>query len=167
MNGPGFGSFSGPNKRPRKNLSKRPAPLSLRLTVEERELLEELSMGMSMSAFIKQRLFNEDTNTPLKPRRKRKPRIKDYEALAQLLALLGSSRLSQNMNQLAKAAHVGNLPLQPDVERQLISACGDIHAMRVMLMRALGMRIRSEDEIKAESVSQTFSRAAAGFTHLV
>ncbi len=157
MNGPGLGSFPGPGKRP--------APFSLRLTLEERAELEQRAHGMSMSAYIKERLF--DDNAPVKPRRQRKPRIKDYKALAQLLALLGSSRLSQNMNQLAKAAHVGNLPLQPDVERQLISACGDIHSMRVMLMRALGMRIRPDDEAKNESLSQTFSRAAAGFTHLV
>ncbi len=70
MNGPGFGSFSGAIKRL--------APFSLRLTLDEREKLEELSTGMSMSANIMERLFDE--NVPVKPRGQRKPHIKDYKS---------------------------------------------------------------------------------------
>ena len=41
-------------------LNKRPAPFSLRLTFDERARLEEEAAGMSISAFIKWRLFDHD-----------------------------------------------------------------------------------------------------------
>ncbi len=138
-------------------IGKRPAPFSLRLTFEERARLEQKAAGESLSGYIKERLFDGNQTAV---RKRGKAPVKDHILLGQLLALLGSSRLSQNMNQLAKAAHTGNLPLQYDVERQLKSACGDIQAMRLMLMQALGMKSR-EDQQARESASHVFTRASA------
>lgn len=143
---------------------RRPAPFSLRLTADERTELEKMAGSMSLSSYIKARLF--DSEAPA-PRRRRRRGVRNEKALGQALAMLGSSRLSQNMNQLAKAAHVGNLPLPGDVERDLRRACADIQAMRIMLMRALGMPIKDKEQLKAESLSQSFSRASAGETYLL
>jgi len=127
----------GKKKPYRRRYKKRMAPFSLLLTIEERAELERLAHGMPLSAFIKARLFDSTDAVP--KRRPRQP-VKDEKMLGQLLGALGASRLSQNMNQLAKAAHVGNLPLPDDVARLLVDACHDIKAMRQMLMKGLGMR---------------------------
>jgi len=156
------------NKGPGNNIpiggGRRPPPFSLRLTQDERAELERMAGSMSLSSCIKARLF--DSEAPA-PRRRRRRGVKDERALRQLLAMLGSSRLSQNMNQLAKAAHVGNLPLRDEVERDLNKACGDIQMMRVILMRALGIPIKDKEQLKDESLSQTFSRATSGETYFL
>ncbi len=135
---------------------RRPAPFSLRLTVAERAELERAAGRMSLSSYIKSRLFDE---VPVKPRARHRRGIKDEKALAQLLAMLGSSRLSQNVNQLAKGMHTGNLPLPHDTAQRLDAACGDIQIMRLTLMRALGMPVGETKTKGRESVGQAFQRA--------
>ena len=116
---------------------KRPSPLSIRLNDTERARLERDAAGLSLSAYVKVRLFGDDAPTPI---RRGKTPVKDHEALGRLLAQLGASRLASNMNQLAKAAHLGSLPVTPDTEFQLQRARKDIAVMRSMLMAGLGMR---------------------------
>lgn len=120
--------------------TKRPAPLSLRLSAEERARLERDAAGLSLSAYIKERLFAADA-----PRRitRGKAPVKDHQLLGRLLGQLGSSRVANSLNQLAQAAHAGSLPLTPDVELSLKHACADIAAMRNALMQALGMQEHS------------------------
>ena len=62
----------------------------------------------------------------------------DHALLGQALALLGASRLSSNMNQIAKAAHMGALPVTPELNADLDAACAEIKVMRRVLMQALG-----------------------------
>lgn len=140
--------------------NKRPAPFSLRLSFEERTKLEKLAAGESLSSFIKRHVFTEDGQRNAAPPSKRgKAPVKDHILLGQVLAALGRSRLSQNLNQLAKAVNTGNLPLAYDVEHDLKQACGDVHAMRSLLMRALGMQ--SDDQATSrESASQSFTRSS-------
>jgi hypothetical protein len=64
--------------------------------------------------------------------------VKDHEALGRVLGALGGSRLSSNLNQLAKAVNTGSLPATPDTEKELREACKAVTAMRDELMRALG-----------------------------
>ena len=64
--------------------------------------------------------------------------IADHRALAQTLAQLGQSRLSSNLNQIAKAAHLGALDLSPGLEAELWAAREDVREMRTLLMTALG-----------------------------
>jgi hypothetical protein len=52
--------------------------------------------------------------------------------------MLGESRLANNLNQLAKSANTGSLPVTPETEKALREASAEIHQMRAMLMRALG-----------------------------
>lgn len=117
---------------------KRPAPFSLRLTFEQRARLEADAAGMSLSAYIHSRLF--DRNNP-PPKRRSKTPVKDHQALAQVLAMLGQSRLSSNVNQLAKSANSGSLPVTPDTEAALLAAAAEIQDMRRLLIKALNLEL--------------------------
>ena len=116
----------------------RAAPFSLRLSAEERARLDRDAAGVSLSAYIKDRLFGADA-----PRRitRGKAPVKDHQVLGRLLGQLGTLRLANNLNQLAKAANTGSLPVTPDTELALHQACAEIAVMRSMLMRALGTDI--------------------------
>lgn len=90
---------------------------------------------MSRSAYIRWRLF--DPASPL-PKQRGKFPVRDHQAIARLLALLGASRLSNNVNQLARMANTGSLPFSPEVEAELLAAARDIADMRRLLLDALG-----------------------------
>lgn len=114
-----------------------PTPFSLRLTFEERAALEQSAGNRPLGAYIRSKLF-DGTEAPRKRRsRTRKPR-KDEKALGELLGKLGESHLASNVNQLAKAANSGSLPVTPDTEKALHNACDDVRTMRILLMKALG-----------------------------
>lgn len=57
-----------------------------------------------------------------------------------MLGGLGQSRLASNVNQLAKAANMGALPVSPEVEAELLESCAAIREMREALVKALGVR---------------------------
>ena len=114
-----------------------PPPFSLRLTFEERARLEREAAGMALGAYIRLKLFGDDA-APRKTRGKFP--VKDHEALGRVLGALGASRLSSNLNQLARAVNSGSLPVTPDTEAALLDACDDVAAIRTELMQALGMR---------------------------
>lgn len=63
----------------------------------------------------------------------------DHAELAKVLAAFGSSRLSFNMNQVAKDLHAGSMAITPGTESELRQASADIAAMRQMLVKALGL----------------------------
>jgi hypothetical protein len=65
--------------------------------------------------------------------------VKDHEKLAQVLGILGKSRLSSNLNQLAKASNSGSLPLTPDTEAALLQAAPEVALMRNLLIEALNL----------------------------
>ncbi len=119
-----------PNKRPRT------PPFSLRLSFEERARLEQEAADMALGAYIRARVF-DDSRPPRRSRGKRP--VKDYQELARLAAALGNSRLSSNVNQLARAVNSGSLPVTPETELALLEACADIAWMRIALMKALGL----------------------------
>lgn len=118
-----------------KKKAKRAAPLSLRLSDQERETLVRAAGGASLNSYIKCKVFDGK----LKPRRTRgQAPVKDHAALARALGLLGNLRLANNLNQLAKAANMGALPLSPEVEDELVATCAAVIAIRAELMKALG-----------------------------
>lgn len=114
----------------------RSAPFSLRLTPEDRLRLERDAAGMSMASYIRWRLFDPDRPPP---RHRGKAPVKDHQALSHALALLGQSRIAGNLNQLAKAAHVGALAVSPEIEADLVEAVQHVAAIRRMLVEALGL----------------------------
>ena len=112
-----------------------PRPFSLRLSAKQRRDLEVRAGGMPLGEYIRSQLFASDAPRP--PSRGPRP-VKDHKALAEVLARLGASRLSSNLNQLAKAANSGALPVTPETEEAVRQACRDIAAMKALLMQALG-----------------------------
>ncbi len=118
-----------------KRAKKREAPFSLRLSFEEKAALREAANGVPLGAYIKAKLFDEGLE---KVRRRNTNPVKDHEALGRVLGSLGASRLSSNLNQLARATNTGALPVSPELEADLKQACADIAAMRAELMRAFG-----------------------------
>ena len=118
---------------------KRTPPFSLRLTFEQRARLEQDAAGSSLSAYIHERLFGAEA--PPARRKRGKSPVRDQQAIAELLAKLGQSRLSSNLNQLARLANLGALPVTPDTETAIIEAAGDIAAMRKLLIEALGLEV--------------------------
>ncbi|WP_200945589.1 hypothetical protein [Methylobacterium sp. Leaf456] len=76
----------------------------------------------------------------MKPNRTRNIHpVKDREAIGRVLGALGQSRLSQKLNQLAKAVHLGVLEVTPETEAEIVAACGGVALMRADLMRSLGL----------------------------
>lgn len=112
-----------------------PAPFSLRLTFEERVALERAAGDMPLGAYIRGELFRGKST---RRRRPRKRPVKDYQALGQLLGELANARLANNLNQLARAANTGSLPVTPETEKALREACAEVQQMRTLLMAALG-----------------------------
>lgn len=114
---------------------KYPPPYSIRFTFEERAQLDAERGRQPLSTFIRERLFGEDAS----PRKKHVTGpVQDAEALGRVLGALGGSRLSANLNQLAKAVNTGSLPVTPETEADLQEACREVKALREDLLRALG-----------------------------
>lgn len=116
---------------------KRLAPFSIRLSPEERARLAVEAAGAPLGAYIKARVLG---TVPGERKRRKVLTIKDREALAQALALLGRSHLSSNLNQLAYAVNIGSLPVTPEAEADLRAALADIRELRRLLLTALGFR---------------------------
>lgn len=116
--------------------AKRPAPFSLRLSNQERARLTTEAAGAPLGAYIKAKVLG--TPLPLRIRRTGLA-IEDRRSLAQVLALLGRSRLSSNLNQLAHAVNIGALPMTPETEAELFEVLREVRALRSLLMSALGL----------------------------
>lgn len=113
----------------------KPKPFSLRLTFEERARLNAMAGDRPLGGFIRDRLLGEEASK--RTFRSRRPAA-NKQALARALSMLGQSRLSSNMNQIAKAVHLGTLPVGAELEAELAAACADIREMRDALIAALG-----------------------------
>ncbi len=117
--------------------TKRLAPFSLRLTVEEREQLERQSGGLSLGAYIKSVIFSDDAP---KYRKRRKGSTAEQQLLAEILARLGQTRTANNLNQIAKHLNQGTLVVDEELEADLNRAVAEVAWMRAQLMNALGRK---------------------------
>ena len=93
--------------------------------------------GAPLGAYIKAKAL---VDAPLRMRRTGHT-IEDRQALAQALALLGRSRIADNLNQLAYAVNIGSLPVTPETEEDLRETLHAVQEMRGLLMAALGMKV--------------------------
>jgi len=127
--------------KPEAKKAEYPPPFSLRLTYEEREQLDAERGDKTLAAYIRERLFGDNAA----PRKKRgNSPVQDKEALGRMAGALGQSRLSQNMNQLAKAVNTGSLPVTPETEAEIKEACREISELRTAILAALGKAPGSE-----------------------
>jgi hypothetical protein len=132
--GASFNKSTASAVKPQRAAKKRPAPFSLRLSEAERNKLLAEAAGVPLGGYIKAKVLG---TAPLKSRRNGLA-VDDRKALSQALALLGKSRLSQNLNQIAHAVNIGVLPVTPETEEDLRASLQAVQDMRALLMRALG-----------------------------
>lgn len=112
------------------------SPITLRVTDEERQRLVSMAEGMSVSAFIRKCVFSD--GAAKRKRRSHMP-VSDQEALARALALLGASRIANNLNQLAYHANIGSLIMDEDTSAQIDEAYAHVRLIRDELVSALGL----------------------------
>lgn len=117
---------------------KKSKPFSVRLTPEERALLETRAGALSLGEYIRECLLGKQRRKS-KSSRNQFP-TKDKQALAKVLALLGRSSLGSSMNKLADAARLGSLPVSEETEQLLQRACADIATIKSLIMKALGIQ---------------------------
>lgn len=127
---------SAPPEEAPKPAKKHPAPFSLRLSFEERAALEQAANGEPLGRYIRRKLLDEEY--PPRRRTRGQP-IDDHVALARVLSALGQSRITNNLNQLAKAVNTGSLPVTPDTDAAIQQACADVHEIKLELLKALGL----------------------------
>lgn len=139
-NSVGNGEFSNSFKsaaKSSKTAKKYPAPITLRLTDEERATLKIAASGMSVSAYIRKCLFGADAA----PRKRRSyVPVADQEALGRILSMLGQTRIANNLNQIAYHANRGTLLLDEATEAEIKETCAYIAFMRLKLIEALGIK---------------------------
>lgn len=119
---------------------KYPPPFSMRFTDDERKALEAAAAGRPLAAYIRWLIFKEDMPEMPKKRTRGETADIDQKAIAKLIGALGQSRISANINQLAKAANSGSLPVNHDVVESLNESVTAIQWMRDTLIKALGLK---------------------------
>ncbi|MEO1724823.1 MAG: hypothetical protein AAFR84_20800 [Pseudomonadota bacterium] len=118
----------------------KPLYASLRVTAEEKARLKKDAAGLSLSDYVREQLFGAEA----KPRRTRgKFPVEDHAALSKVLRALGQSGLARDFETLAWAERDGTLVLDEESARRLREACADVAAMRLDLIKALGLQARS------------------------
>lgn len=128
--------------------------LPVRFTREERAELERRAGGESLGSFIRGQLFAGDR----KAHRAARAPVKDQVSIAQLLGLLGKSDVGARLDYLVTAHECGTLVLDDETRDAIVTACAEVHAMRALLMKALGHRI--EETGLSSSLSSTFNSEA-------
>ncbi len=125
---------------------KYPAPFSIRFTGDERKSLELAAAGRPLAAYIRWLIFKEDMPEMPKKRTRGESASIDHEHFAKLLGALGKSRIASNINQLAKAANSGSLPVTGEIVTGLNESVAAIKWMKETLIRSLSIKPQSQDD---------------------
>ena len=124
---------------------KYPPPFSMRFTDDEREALELAAAGRPLAAYIRWLIFKEDMPAMPKRRTRGESASPEHKELAKLLGALGKSRIASNINQLAKAANSGSLPVNKEIINALNESVAAIQWMRESLIKAMGIKPQSKE----------------------
>lgn len=116
------------------------SPVSVRLTHEERKLLEQAAGEMSLSRYIRFRLFHADCKSSAALNQDRFSPAVRQKLLAQMLSALGKSELSSSLAELAELTRLGLLPNGTNVAAPLAQARDELSKLRHDLLLALGLR---------------------------
>jgi hypothetical protein len=139
------GIFNQSPEPAKKEKAKRPAPICVRVTEEERAQLEKEAGGAALSAYVRHRIFRNDTVDRPKRylKKQRRPQI-DSELVARLLGSLGASDMTKALFGLLLAAKSRELEVAPEISEKLERACSQIEEMRDILVLALNVRPRKD-----------------------
>jgi hypothetical protein len=109
----------------------------VRLSVEDHARLTELASGTPLSSYLRAKALGEDA-----PRRSRRSvaSVADRQMLAQVLGLLGQTRIANNLNQLAYHANIRSLQVDDTVRSEINEARHHVALIRAALMMALGLK---------------------------
>lgn len=122
-----------------RNSHSKTRPVSVRLTEQERALLENVAGRQSLSSFMRECALMQAGQAP-KPRKEQQRPTEQKVQLAQILALLGASDIFRSMSTFAKLSEQGALPLTEETETQIKTACLNIKQTKTLLMRALRVK---------------------------
>lgn len=111
-------------------------PFSVRLTLAERARLDKDAGQLPLGEYVRMRLFD----TPDARQRVYRRPVQDAEALGQVLAAFGNSRMAGNLYQIVRAIHAGELVVSAEQQIELEAALADVRDMRQWLMAALGLK---------------------------
>ncbi|MDH5721895.1 MAG: hypothetical protein OEY94_01055 [Alphaproteobacteria bacterium] len=112
---------------------KRPAPLSIRLSKEQRARLEEMAAGQSLNSYVKTVLFQGEKKRIAQP-------IKDHEKLALALGLLGKMGTLSTLESLLEASEKEQVYMPTLLQGDIAQCCVDIRLIRCYLIKALGIK---------------------------
>lgn len=111
--------------------------IPFRVSADDYARLMAAAGDMSVSAYIRARLFDEDMKAA---RKNNKVPQAEQKILAELLSELGKSHLSQNINQIAKAVNCGMVLMPDDAIADINAARAELHKLRTTLLSALGKK---------------------------
>lgn len=125
-----------------------PPPFSMRFTEDERKTLELAAGDRPLGAYIRWLIFGNDKDMPAMPKARTRGESAslDHKKLAKLLGALGKSRIASNINQLARAANSGSLPVNEDVLKSLFEAVRSIEWMRGKLIEGMGIKAQGKNK---------------------
>ena len=115
---------------------KRPSPLSVRLSEEQREQLKRDAMGMSLNAYVLLKLFDA-------PKRKKQPTKRD-KAIASALRRMAHSGIAGFLASQIVAQEEGRLGLSQSEEEELREAYTECFRIRHDLVVALGLQTKHD-----------------------
>jgi nitroreductase len=117
---------------------KKATPFSIRLTEDERERLVAAASGIPLGSYIKATMLGYAP--PIRRRASPLPK-QDKRILAKALALFARSRVANNLNQLARAANIGTLPVTLETDAELKETLRVIRRLHDLMMDGLGYRM--------------------------
>lgn len=111
-------------------------PFSVRLTLAERARLDNEAGQLPIGEYVRMQLFDKPD---ARQRVYRRP-VQDAEALVEVLAALGNSRMAGNLYQIVRAVNSGELAVTPEQQKDLEEALVNVREMRQWLISALGLK---------------------------
>lgn len=123
---------------------KGPPPISVRLSEDEYARLRHEAGALSMAAYIRLKVFGQEETAPRRKAyiRKKTSPSSELVMIGQMLGGLGESEIAANLDDIAKAARIGAMPVTPEVEREIQAACNAVQDIRVRLIAALGVKVQ-------------------------
>ena len=115
----------------------------MRLAPEERLELEKAAGGVSLSQYIRSRLFQVGTIENQNHTEDRISPAARQKLLAQILSSLGKSGTTTALSELAELARLGLLPDDAEIAPTLAQARDEATKLRSELLRALGLHPKS------------------------
>lgn len=110
--------------------------IPFRVTESDYARLVDAAGDLTLSAYLRAVLLGNELH---KVRVNKKP-VKDYTQLSQALNLMMQSRLSPNINQIAKAVNCGMVMMPDEAIATLEEAQTELSEIRYLLLTALGKK---------------------------